>query len=124
MKRRMYKSNDKMILGVCSGIAEFFNIDPVIVRLIMVIITIGSKGTGILIYLIGAIIIPNRPYADDESYWEGRNYRNANEKGSRWSDERNQDRWEDNRDDARNLHVDESRRHSDEDFDRHFGKKD
>ncbi len=108
-----------MILGVCSGIAEFFNVDPVIVRLIMVIITIGSKGTGLLIYLIGAIIIPNRPYGDDDSYWDSRDYRNANEKGSRWADDERSDRQ-----DARNMHADESRRRSDEDFDKHFGKKD
>ena len=61
MKKRIYKSNDnKMVDGVCGGIAEFFGIDPTLVRLgWAVFCAIG--GSGILAYIIAAIIIPRRP---------------------------------------------------------------
>lgn len=47
-----------MLCGVCGGIAEYFNIDPTIVRLIFVFLGI-SGGSGILFYIIAAIVIPN-----------------------------------------------------------------
>jgi len=48
-----------MIGGVCGGIAEYFNIDPTIIRLLTVIIAL-TYGTGILAYLIAWIIIPEK----------------------------------------------------------------
>jgi phage shock protein C len=47
-----------MLCGVCGGIAEYFNIDPTLVRLVWVIITLMG-GAGILAYIIAAIIIPD-----------------------------------------------------------------
>lgn len=47
-----------MIAGVCGGLADYFNIDPTLVRLIMVLLAFGATA-GIWIYLIAAIIIPN-----------------------------------------------------------------
>ena len=47
-----------MLCGVCGGIAEYFNIDPTLVRLVCVIITLMG-GAGILAYIIAAIIIPD-----------------------------------------------------------------
>lgn len=61
MTKRLYKSENKMLCGVCSGIAEYFNLDPTIIRLIWVIIGIASVGVGLVAYIICAIIIPNRP---------------------------------------------------------------
>ncbi len=59
--KRLYRSNTNRILGgVCGGIAEYFNIDPVIVRLIWIVITV-FYGLGILIYLIAWVIIPQSP---------------------------------------------------------------
>ena len=56
--KRIYKSNvDYKICGVCGGIAEYFDIDPTIVRLIWVIA--AFTGAGILAYIIAAIIIPS-----------------------------------------------------------------
>lgn len=46
-----------MICGVCGGIGKYFNIDPTIIRLLMVIF--GCTGTGIVAYIIAAIVIPN-----------------------------------------------------------------
>ena len=60
MNKKLYRNtNDKMIAGVCSGVAEYINIDPTIVRLIWALI--GITGAGILAYLIAAIIIPEKP---------------------------------------------------------------
>lgn len=59
--RRLYKSNEnKIIEGVCGGIAEFFCIDPTLVRLGWVLFCILG-GSGILAYIIAAIIIPCSP---------------------------------------------------------------
>ncbi len=51
-------THDEMIGGVCSGIAAYFNIDPVIVRLVFVLLALGG-GHGILAYLILWIIMPS-----------------------------------------------------------------
>ena len=59
MKKRLYKSkNDKKLCGVCAGIAEYFEIDPTIVRLAWVAFVILA-GSGILAYIIAALVIPN-----------------------------------------------------------------
>ena len=61
MEKRLYKSNgDKMLCGVCGGIAEYFNIDPTLVRLGWVIFSVAG-GSGVLAYIIAAIIIPDGP---------------------------------------------------------------
>jgi phage shock protein C len=59
MEKRLYKSNtNKMLCGVCGGIAEYFNIDPTLVRLGWVIFSLAG-GSGVLAYIIAAIIIPD-----------------------------------------------------------------
>ena len=61
MEKRLYKSNEnKMIGGVCGGIAEYFGMDPTIVRLDWVLFC-ALGGSGIVAYLIAAIIIPKKP---------------------------------------------------------------
>ena len=50
-------SSNKMLAGVCSGIADFFGIDPTIVRLIWAVL-ICCYGTGLLLYIKCAIIMP------------------------------------------------------------------
>ena len=58
MKKRIYKiEQGKKIDGVCGGIAEYFNIDPTLVRLAWILFT-ACGGAGILAYIIAAIIIP------------------------------------------------------------------
>jgi phage shock protein C len=57
--KKLYKSNtNKMISGVCGGIAEYINLDPTIVRLLWVLFCFMG-GAGILAYIIAAIIIPS-----------------------------------------------------------------
>jgi phage shock protein C len=57
--KRLYRSKtNRVFAGVCGGLGEYFDIDPVIVRLIWVILTIASFGVGIIAYLLAWIIIP------------------------------------------------------------------
>ena len=61
MEKRLCKSKrNKILAGVCGGIAEFFNINPFIIRLIFVF----SSGATVLVYLILALFLP---YDDDEN---------------------------------------------------------
>ena len=58
--KRLYKSSENsMLCGVCGGIAEYFDIDPTLVRLAWVILTCFG-GAGIWAYIIAAIIIPKK----------------------------------------------------------------
>lgn len=59
--KRLYRSrSQRMICGVCGGIAEYFNIDPTIIRLVWVLFALGG-GSGLLVYFLAAIIIPEGP---------------------------------------------------------------
>lgn len=60
MPKKLYRSNsDKMVAGVCAGIAKYFRIDPTIVRLIVAAIMLS--GSGFVAYLVAAIVIPLEP---------------------------------------------------------------
>lgn len=48
------------LAGVCGGIGEFFNIDPNILRLIWAVFTVFSVGTGLVLYLVAALILPKK----------------------------------------------------------------
>ena len=62
MTKRLYRSNrESMICGVCGGIAEYFDVDPTLIRLGAVVLIFGW-GSGLLAYLVAAIIIPKNPY--------------------------------------------------------------
>lgn len=56
--KRLTKSYNKMICGVCAGIGEYLGIDPTVVRILWVIFSIASFGSGLLAYIIAAIIMP------------------------------------------------------------------
>ncbi len=57
-QKRLYRSNtNKMICGVCGGLAEYINIDPTVVRLLWVVFSFAG-GFGLLAYIIAAIIMP------------------------------------------------------------------
>ena len=59
--QRLYKSSkDKVFDGVCGGIGEYLNIDPVMVRLLWVLLVIFG-GSGVVAYLVAMFIIPKRP---------------------------------------------------------------
>lgn len=57
--KRLYRSSrDRMLLGVCGGIGEYLEVDPTIIRLIWALL--ACSGTGIVVYLVAAIIIPQQ----------------------------------------------------------------
>ncbi len=63
--KRLYKSTDRKISGVCAGIAEFFGIDPTIVRLVYALITYCTfVVNGVIVYAILAFIIPRCPFPE------------------------------------------------------------
>jgi len=60
--KRLYRSKtDKVLGGVCGGIAEYLDVDPVVVRLIWAVATLISMGLGLLAYIIAWIIVPEEP---------------------------------------------------------------
>ncbi len=60
MDKRLYRSSEnRMIAGICGGLGEYFDIDPTIVRLIVVAAALAA-GSGLLAYLLAWIIIPER----------------------------------------------------------------
>ena len=60
--KKLYKSNqNRMIDGVCGGIAAYFGIAPTLIRLGAVLLTCAG-GSGVLAYIIAAVIIPRAPY--------------------------------------------------------------
>lgn len=58
MKQLRRSLQNRTICGVCGGIGEYLNIDPTVVRLIWVLISLASCGTGVVAYLIAAIVMP------------------------------------------------------------------
>lgn len=59
-KKKLTRSRNKMLGGVCAGIAEYFDIDPTIVRAIYAVLSVFSAGfPGLLLYIILSIIMPN-----------------------------------------------------------------
>lgn len=57
---RLYKSrDDRFLFGVAGGLAEYFDIDPVLVRVGWVLLTIATGGIGLLVYIVMAIITPS-----------------------------------------------------------------
>ena len=55
-KRLVRSQNDRMLFGVAGGLANYLNIDPVLVRLVFVLLTL-SHGSGLLIYLLLALLM-------------------------------------------------------------------
>lgn len=58
-RRRLQKSRDKKLAGVCGGLAEYFGIDPTLIRIAFVIGTIASGGPFFLAYIVLAFVMPN-----------------------------------------------------------------
>ncbi|MHB8806365.1 MAG: PspC domain-containing protein [Anaerolineaceae bacterium] len=64
MKRLYRKRTDRMLAGVCAGLADYLSIDPTIVRIIFVVLVFAGLG-GVLVYLILWLITPEEPLADE-----------------------------------------------------------
>lgn len=64
MSKHLYRSTaDRKIAGVCAGLAEYFNIDPIIVRLIFLILLLPGGAPGFLPYIILWIVVPEKKTA-------------------------------------------------------------
>jgi phage shock protein PspC (stress-responsive transcriptional regulator) len=60
--KKLYRSHDnRMIAGICAGIAEYFEIDPSLVRILWVLFSFAG-GAGVLAYIAAYIIVPERPF--------------------------------------------------------------
>ena len=60
--RKLYRSRtNRMIFGVCAGLAEFFGIDPTVVRLVFVAGALLGFGSFVLIYLVMFFVVPEEP---------------------------------------------------------------
>ena len=60
MQKKLYRVTEgKVLAGVCGGIAEYFELDPTVIRVIWALL--AASGTGILAYIICALIIPQKP---------------------------------------------------------------
>lgn len=61
MEKKLYRSRtDRKLVGVCGGIAKYFDIDPTLVRVGWVVVSL-IPGSGILAYIVCALIIPEDP---------------------------------------------------------------
>ena len=61
MAKKFYRSRkNRVIAGICGGLAEYFDVDPIIVRLIALILVL-SAGGGLLAYIIAWIVVPEEP---------------------------------------------------------------
>ena len=59
MNKKLYRSNDRKIAGVCGGLAEYINIAPTVIRVIWALV--GLTGAGLVAYLVCALVIPEKP---------------------------------------------------------------
>ncbi len=60
MEKKLYRStSNKVLAGVCGGLAEYINLDATIVRVIWALV--GLSGAGLIAYLVCALIIPEKP---------------------------------------------------------------
>ncbi len=60
--KKLYRSNtDKMIAGVCGGLAQYFGVDSTLIRLIFALLVFLGVGSGIPLYIILAIVVPLEP---------------------------------------------------------------
>lgn len=57
-KKLKRSKTNRMVCGVCGGLGEYLNIDPTIIRIIWLLCSLAGLGTGAIIYLIAAIVVP------------------------------------------------------------------
>lgn len=59
--KKLYRSKDKKICGVCGGIADYFELDPTIIRLLWILLAFFSCSLGVIAYFVCALVIPQEP---------------------------------------------------------------
>ena len=64
MQKKLYRVREgKVLAGVCGGIAEYFDLDPTVIRVIWALL--AATGSGVLAYIICALIIPEKPWSEE-----------------------------------------------------------
>lgn len=59
MKKTLYKSRkDRFLFGVCGGLAEYFDVDLTLIRILTA--ALCTTGTGLLLYIVAAVVMPER----------------------------------------------------------------
>jgi phage shock protein C len=61
--RRLYRSRDRQLAGVAGGMGEYLDIDPTVIRIGWIIVTLFTGGLAIIAYIVLALVIPQSPYA-------------------------------------------------------------
>lgn len=57
-KRLVRSQTNRTMCGVCGGIGEYLNVDPTLIRLLWLLCSMASCGTGLIVYIVAALIIP------------------------------------------------------------------
>ena len=60
MNKRLMRSNDRVIAGVCGGLAEYFEFDPVLVRIAYAFLTLFTAFCGLIFYIVLWIVMPEK----------------------------------------------------------------
>lgn len=68
MKKLCKSNKDKKLCGVCGGIAEYLGVDSTLVRLAVVIVS-AIAGSGLLVYFLAALIMPEQPVETFQSFY-------------------------------------------------------
>jgi phage shock protein C len=58
MEKKLYRTKNRIIAGVCGGLAKYFKLDTTLVRILYVVLTVASFGTGVLAYVLMWIFVP------------------------------------------------------------------
>ena len=58
MTKKLYRSNDRVLGGVCAGMAEYFDLDITLVRLGYALLTFCTAFSGVIVYIVAWIVIP------------------------------------------------------------------
>jgi len=66
MNKRLMRSNDRVIAGVCSGIAEYLDLDPTMVRLAYAFLTICTCFSGVIFYIVCWIVMPEKNWIEQK----------------------------------------------------------
>ena len=60
MTKRLMRSNDRVLAGVCGGLAEYFDFDPVLVRVAYAFLTLFTAFSGLIFYIVLWIVMPEK----------------------------------------------------------------
>ncbi len=66
--KKLHKSNNRTICGVCGGLAEYFEMDSTVIKIIFLVLTFLGAGSPVLIYIILCIAMPDKPKVDEYAF--------------------------------------------------------